>query len=84
MAGIPGLDPTVPPSGTGCAECEKVSGWWFHLRRCAKCGNIGCCDSSPSQHASGTPLHRLPLVRASSRRTWFWSYRRSSSTTACC
>lgn len=23
----------------------------MHLRRCATCGHIGCCDSSPSRHA---------------------------------
>lgn len=42
----------VPPSGTGCAECLSGGGRWLHLRRCAKCGHIGCCDDSPSQHAS--------------------------------
>src|SRR5207249_10874412 len=41
----------IPPSGTGCVECLAEGGWWFHLRRCAECGHIGCCDSSPSQHA---------------------------------
>jgi hypothetical protein len=46
------IDPAVPPSGTGCVECLVGGGWWFHLRRCAQCGHIGCCDSSPSQHAS--------------------------------
>jgi hypothetical protein len=50
----PGISLTAPPSGTGCVECLSGSGpgWWFHLRRCAECGHIGCCDSSPSQHAS--------------------------------
>ncbi|MCF6734896.1 UBP-type zinc finger domain-containing protein, partial [Blastococcus sp. KM273129] len=47
----PAIDPEVPPSGTGCVECEADGGWWFHLRRCARCGHIGCCDSSPSRHA---------------------------------
>ena len=28
-----GIDPTIPPSGTGCVECEAANGWWFHLRR---------------------------------------------------
>jgi hypothetical protein len=42
----------VAPSGPGCLECEESGGWWFHLRRCAACGHVGCCDSSPSQHAS--------------------------------
>lgn len=47
-----GIDPTVPPSGTGCKECLETGGWWLHLRRCAQCGHIGCCDSSPSQHST--------------------------------
>ena len=34
------IDATVPPSGTGCAECDEVGGWWFHLRRCTQCGHI--------------------------------------------
>ena len=48
------IDPDAPPSGTGCAECDAASppGWWVHLRRCARCGHIGCCDSSPGQHAT--------------------------------
>ncbi|MEU0542366.1 UBP-type zinc finger domain-containing protein [Nocardia sp. NPDC005978] len=49
---IEGIDTTVPPSGPGCVECEAAQGWWLHLRRCAQCGHVGCCDSSPSQHAS--------------------------------
>ena len=62
------IDPEVPPSGTGCAECLESGGWWFHLRRCAGCGHIGCCDNSPSQHATahaelvGSPRH--PQFRA--------------------
>ena len=47
-----GIDPIVPPSGTGCLECDASGGWWLHLRRCAECGHIGCCDNSPSQHAT--------------------------------
>ncbi|NNG38348.1 UBP-type zinc finger domain-containing protein [Flexivirga sp. ID2601S] len=46
------IDPNVPPSGTGCQECLATGGWWVHLRRCAACGHIGCCDTSPSQHAT--------------------------------
>ena len=47
-----GIDPQVAPSGSGCAECDAGGGWWVHLRRCAQCGHIGCCDTSPAQHAS--------------------------------
>ena len=76
MADIPGLDPTAAPSGTGCVECEAVSGWWFHLRRCAECGHIGCCDSSPAQHASAHAADAgHPLVRSfEPGESWFWSY----------
>jgi hypothetical protein len=49
---IDGIDPAVPPSGPGCIDCDASAGWWFHLRRCARCGHIGCCDSSPSRHAT--------------------------------
>ncbi|QRP47798.1 UBP-type zinc finger domain-containing protein [Amycolatopsis sp. FDAARGOS 1241] len=73
-----GVDPAVPPSGTGCAECDAATpqGWWFHLRRCAQCGHVGCCDSSPGQHASAHAAssgHRL--VRSfEPGEEWFWDY----------
>ncbi len=76
MTEIPGIEPTVAPSGTGCAECLAGDGWWFHLRRCAQCGHIGCCDSSPAQHASAhsrTSGH--PLIQSfEPGEDWFWSY----------
>jgi hypothetical protein len=70
------IDVTVPPSGTGCAECEENGGWWFHLRRCAQCGHIGCCDSSPAQHASAhAAASGHPVVRSfEPGESWFWSY----------
>src|SRR5512143_3165345 len=73
-----GIDPSVPPSGTGCVECLAGDGpgWWFHLRRCAWCGHVGCCDSSPSQHA--TRHYRKtghPVVQSfEPGEEWFWSY----------
>jgi ubiquitin-hydrolase Zn-finger-containing protein len=70
------IDATVPPSGTGCVECEESGGWWFHLRRCALCGHIGCCDTSPSQHASAhAAASGHPLIRSfEPGESWFWSY----------
>ena len=44
------INPAAVPSGDGCKECTEQGGWWFHLRRCAECGHIGCCDQSLSQH----------------------------------
>lgn len=73
----PAIDPAVPPSGTGCVECLATSdGWWFHLRRCAWCGHIGCCDSSPSQHASQHAAEAdHPIVRSfEPGEAWFFDY----------
>ena len=73
-----GIDPSAPPSGTGCLECEADQGWWFHLRRCAQCGHIGCCDSSPSGHASAhAAATGHPVVQSfEPGESWFWDYTR--------
>jgi uncharacterized UBP type Zn finger protein len=42
----------VPESFEGCEECLKTGDRWVHLRVCRSCGKVGCCDSSPNQHAS--------------------------------
>ncbi len=71
------IDPEVPPSGTGCVECLESGGWWFHLRRCAGCGHIGCCDNSPSQHATAhADSSGHPVIRSfEPGEDWFWNYR---------
>ena len=72
-----GIDPVSKPSGNGCVECLASSeGWWFHLRRCAKCGHIGCCDSSPNQHASKHAAKAGHPIIASFEpgEDWFYDY----------
>lgn len=71
-----GIDPTIPPSGPGCVECEAEGGWWFHLRRCAQCGHVGCCDTSPSQHARRHAIEkRHPVVQSyEPGQDWLWDY----------
>jgi hypothetical protein len=60
----------------GCEECLKIGGTWVHLRRCAQCGKVGCCDSSPNKHA--TAHHREsghPIVRSlEPGEEWFYCY----------
>jgi hypothetical protein len=71
-----GIDPAVKPSGTGCAECLANNGWWLHLRRCAQCGHIGCCDNSPKQHATGH-FHKTnhPVIASfEPGEHWFYDY----------
>jgi hypothetical protein len=71
-----GINPASKPSGDGCVECLATGGWWFHLRRCAECGHIGCCDSSPSQHAThhakstGHPI----IASFEPGEDWFYDY----------
>ena len=76
MADLPDIDPAIPPSGAGCAECLATDGWWFHLRRCATCGHIGCCDSSPNKHASRRAREQdHPVARsAEPGEEWSWCY----------
>lgn len=71
------VDPAAPPSGTGCLECDQVGGWWVHLRRCAACGHIGCCDDSPEKHASAHWTETgHPIIQSfEPGEDWFWNYR---------
>ena len=70
------VDPEVPPSGIGCAECDATGGWWVHLRRCAACGHIGCCDDSLSRHATAHWRQTgHPIIQSfEPGEDWFWNY----------
>jgi hypothetical protein len=74
---IEGIDPAATPTGAGCVECDAAGGWWLHLRRCTQCGHIGCCDTSPSQHASKHAAETgHPLIRSyEPGEDWFWDFR---------
>ena len=53
------------PTSEGCAECLATGSTWVTLRRCLMCGGVGCCDSSPNQHASKhAHEHDHPLVQS--------------------
>jgi uncharacterized UBP type Zn finger protein len=60
----------------GCEECLRVGGSWVHLRECLICGHVGCCDSSPNQHATkhfqetGHPI----ISSAEPGEHWCWCY----------
>ncbi|WP_210479267.1 UBP-type zinc finger domain-containing protein [Naasia sp. SYSU D00948] len=76
MSSTAGINPAAAPSGAGCVECDQGGGWWLHLRRCAACGHVGCCDSSPEQHARA---HFESTGHAIARsfepgESWFWDY----------
>jgi uncharacterized UBP type Zn finger protein len=59
-----------------CAECVATGGTWIHLRRCLSCQHVGCCNSSPSKHASaharetGHPV----VTSAEPGESWRWCF----------
>jgi CPA1 family monovalent cation:H+ antiporter len=67
------VDPDAPDQ---CAACVAEGQTWVHLRMCLKCGNVGCCESSPGNHAT-QHFHdsRHPVMRsAEPSETWRWCY----------
>ena len=66
----------VPPSGPGCVECEQAGGWWVHLRRCARCGHVGCCDDSLGRHATAHFAQSGHTIMQSFEpgEDWFWDF----------
>ena len=49
----------------------------MHLRRCAACGHIGCCDTSPSQHGTAHNAETgHPVIQSfEPGEDWFYDYR---------
>lgn len=48
----------------------------MHLRRCARCGHVGCCNDSPSKHATAHWRETgHPVIRTfEPGESWFWDY----------
>jgi uncharacterized UBP type Zn finger protein len=66
-----------PQTTEGCQDCiAEGQTDWVHLRMCLDCGHVGCCDSSPRQHATGhyrSTGH--PVIRsAQPGESWRWCY----------
>ena len=64
----------VEPDDDGCSECKELGDDWYHLRICATCGHVACCDSSKNRHASrhareaGHPI----LASFEPGESWMW------------
>jgi uncharacterized UBP type Zn finger protein len=66
----------APPRTQGCEECLALGARWVHLRRCLRCGHVGCCDSSRHKHATGH-FHATghPVVKSfEPGEDWRWCY----------
>ena len=66
----------LPERTDGCEDCLREGGVWLHLRICLACGHVGCCDDSPSRHA--TAHHQAsdhPLIHSlEPGEDWSWCY----------
>nr|WP_218848880.1 Na+/H+ antiporter [Nocardioides perillae] len=61
---------------TECARCLEDGTRWVALRQCLRCGHVGCCDSSPGQHAT-EHFHRTahPVMQsAEADEDWRWCF----------
>jgi len=69
-------DNAPPRTPNGCEECLKTGDRWVHLRRCLRCGHIGCCDSSKNKHAT-KHYHATshPVIQSfQPGESWKWCY----------
>ena len=74
---IPTVRYREPPAPVaGCEDCLAAGSGWVHLRMCQQCGRIGCCDSSPNQHASAHAREAgHPIARSvEPGEDWSWCY----------
>jgi len=66
----------MPSSPRICRDCEREGLAWVHLRLCLDCGNVGCCSSSPGNHAE-RHFHEVghPVMRSfEPGEAWRWCY----------
>jgi Zn-finger in ubiquitin-hydrolases and other protein len=68
--------PVAPRTRQGCEDCLRTGSYWVHLRLCLTCGKVGCCDSSPNQHARAHAWGAgHPIVRSfEPGENWRWCY----------
>jgi Na+/H+ antiporter len=67
----------VPASSEdGCAACLDEGLTWVHLRKCLKCGNVACCDSSVGKHSDKHFRDtRHPVMRSyEPGESWRWCF----------
>ena len=68
--------PKAPTTAEGCPRCLAEGLTWVHLRACAECGNVGCCDSSVGKHADAHFAETgHPVMRSiEPGEAWRWCY----------
>lgn len=68
--------PVATADDPACEGCQREGTRWVALRQCLTCGHVGCCDSSPRQHAT-RHFHDTahPVMQsAEAGEDWRWCY----------
>lgn len=67
----------LPAEVDGCEDCLAAGGVWLHLRICLTCGHVGCCDDSPSKHATAHAQGSdHPIIRSlEPGEEWCWCFK---------
>lgn len=74
------ISPELPEPEGVCEDCVKEGTQWVHLRQCAICGHVGCCDSSDRRHARRhwhSTGHAV-IRSAEPGEDWMWCYEHES------
>ena len=67
----------VTASAPGCEACLRAGKrGWVHLRICMTCGYVGCCESSPGNHArKHHDASKHPIIKSlEPGDDWAWCY----------
>jgi monovalent cation/hydrogen antiporter len=69
----PAIETVAEPE---CGDCLREGTTWVALRQCLRCGNVGCCDSSPRRHATRhfRETQHPVMESAEPGEDWRWCY----------
>ena len=69
--------PGERPAEPQCDRCVVDGLQWVALRTCLACGTVGCCDSSPGQHATEhfRDSEHPVIQSAEPGEEWRWCYK---------
>jgi len=74
---LSGYPAVASPTEPECQRCLEEDLRWVALRTCLACGAVGCCDSSPGQHATAHFRDSAHPVMQSAEpgEDWRWCYK---------
>jgi CPA1 family monovalent cation:H+ antiporter len=69
-------DAVETPDEPACEDCLEEGTAWVALRQCLDCGHVGCCDSSPRQHATAhfRETQHPVMESAEPGEDWRWCF----------